>query len=72
MKAVRKLCLRGNALYICIPKAMAATFGWSPENWLTVEAIGPHAARIRPFDASDTEHAQLLSMNIGVPRVVPK
>jgi len=69
-KAVRKLCLRGNAYYICIPKAMAAALGWTPEDSLTVEAIGAHAARIRPFDASDAQHAHIPPMNIGVPRLV--
>jgi len=72
MKAVRKLCLRGNALYVCIPRAMAAALGWTPEDSLTIEVIGASAARVRPFDQTDTEHAHIPPMNIGIPRMATK
>lgn len=68
MKAVRKLCLRGNALYINIPTGMAQALHWTAGTTLTVEAIGAGAARVRPYDATDAVTAHIPPMNIDVPR----
>lgn len=68
MKALRRLCMRGNALYICIPKEMAARLRWSVGDALAVEAIGPQAVRVRPADVTDLSSASVPPMNFDLPK----
>lgn len=72
MRVVRKLCLRGNALYISIPKAMVAGLHWQAGDSYAVEAIGAGAVRIRPIDITDLSSAQLPPMNLELPRTQTK
>jgi antitoxin component of MazEF toxin-antitoxin module len=72
MKVIRRLCLRGNALYVSIPKAMAAQLHWRGGDSLTVEAIGAGAVRIRPIDVTDLTSAPVPPLNFDLPRTITK
>jgi hypothetical protein len=72
LRVIRKLCLRGNAYYICVPKAMVAAMKWPADAPLTVEVIGPGAIRVRAADISDMSTAQILPMTISLPREAAK
>lgn len=72
LRVIRRLCLRGNAFYICIPKEIAARMRWTPGAPLTVEEIGPGSVRVRAADITDMQSAQILPMNIELPRAATK
>lgn len=71
-RVIRRLCLRGNALYINIPKEIAASMRWEPGGPLTVEVIGVGSLRIRAADLTDMSRAQILPMNIELSRTASK
>ena len=68
MKVIRRLCLRGNALYVSVPRARAERLGWSVGEPLAVEAIGPNSVRVRPADVADMSTATIPPMNIVLPK----
>lgn len=72
MPIVRKLCLRGGALYLCIPRPVAAALEWTGDSHLAIEMIGKGVARVRPVELPDLEGAKLPPITSGVPREVAK
>lgn len=72
MVVVRRLAMRGNGIYVCIPRPMAQFLGWNIGDALAVEVIEGNCLRVREADERDLKTASIPPMNLQLPRVAVK
>jgi antitoxin component of MazEF toxin-antitoxin module len=72
MKIVRRLAMRGNGIYVCIPRQMMSFLTWNIGDALVVEVIEGDQLRVRLAEERDMRTASIPPMNLALPHGAAK
>jgi antitoxin component of MazEF toxin-antitoxin module len=64
--------MRGNGIYVCIPRQMQHFLGWNIGEMITVEVIDGDSLRVRRATESDLRTGVVSSVNFELPRSLAK